>query len=736
MDVATSGVMGFLEAVARLEERYRHADIHAHVPDGLKDADQPLDDLIARYLPSSHAALEAASKSLFYSLPVAFDPSSSIGPYLATFDRDERGEPYRFLDMGALIATQAFGENHPEIVEGILEHLPYVVSRYAHSEYQTVLSLRLKAALNRIAPAGTPRHFVVNTGAEAVENAIKAALLNRVKTSAQPDGGFLISFEGAFHGRTLGSLAVTHRKKARLGFPTFDWPHVTFPVEEVSSPKETARREERSLKQVWDLLVSGRLPHAEKSKDVFRREMDAIDAFLAAPADVDAFVREQRAVLDPEIQRRSRRVAAVLVESIQGEGGVRMTSARFMQKLRLLTRIYDVPLMFDEVQTGWGASGHLWAHERFELPCPPDAVVWAKKAQNGVLFVSEELATFFQEEKKFNTTWEGDSVGMVRLLAMLDHLDLEQVNRTGARSRAGLEALAKDYPELLKNVRGAGVMLAFDIGRSDWRDDIRERAFRLGLVLLPAGERTLRFYPRYDTEPYAIEEALAILRRSVEDIVGGRAAPESTSGPGPEIRVGTLESPLEAIVVVDITPASFAVLKSQLMTVELEHYGDIHQYPPDVLRAGRRPLLQYPVETLEATVADARSIGVALRDGVSDRIVAYALGSALEDHDEEGVASDPHFGENNTFYLQALAALPSIQNRAEIENLLLDSIRTRALVEGFDFLSTLIEDRLRETGPAWLREAVPLQIIDNYLRSGRRFAYFQFALSNAVTAEP
>jgi len=148
--------------------------------------------------------------------------------------------------------------------------------------------------------------------------------------------------------------------------------------------------------------------------------------------------------LSPDVGRRWRRVAAVLVEPIQGEGGVRLASAPFMRKLRLLTRIYDVPLVFDEVQTGWGMTGRLWAHELFDLPCPPDLVTWAKKAQNGVLFVSEELATFFQEEKKFNTTWEGDSVGMVRLLALLDKLDLEQVRRTGDHARHGLEALAKD----------------------------------------------------------------------------------------------------------------------------------------------------------------------------------------------------------------------------------------------------------------------------------------------------
>src|SRR6202008_5142674 len=105
---------------------------------------------------------------------------------------------------------------------------------------------------------------------------------------------------------------------------------------------------------------------------------------------------------------------------------------------------------FDEIQTGFGATGRMWAHEHFDLPAPPDLVTWAKKAQNGVLFVSEELATFFQEEKKFNTTWEGDSVGMVRLLAQLDKLDLEQVRRTADRARSGLEALARNHKEVLK----------------------------------------------------------------------------------------------------------------------------------------------------------------------------------------------------------------------------------------------------------------------------------------------
>src|SRR5438309_2657085 len=318
-DAAVSRVSESLEHLAQLNARYRAGEVHAYVPEALCDSERSLEELVEQHLSASHGALKAASRSLFFSLPVAFDPTESVGPYLAVIDRDAAGQPYRFLDMGALIATQAFGENDPSVVRAILESLPFVTSRYAHSEYQTVLSLRLKAELNRIAPAGTPRHFIVNTGAEAVENAIKAVLMNRVLTSEDRDGGFVVSFEGAFHGRTLGSLAVTHRKRARLGFPTFDWPHILFPFEHLSAPKETVRREERSLKQLWDLLVSGRLPRADKSKDTYKREMDALDEFLTRQGDqgLGAFVQAQRSALTPDVVRRARRVAAVLVEPIQ-----------------------------------------------------------------------------------------------------------------------------------------------------------------------------------------------------------------------------------------------------------------------------------------------------------------------------------------------------------------------------------------------------------------------------------
>jgi hypothetical protein len=199
----------------------------------------------------------------------------------------------------------------------------------------------------------------------------------------------------------------------------------------------------------------------------------------------------------------------------------------------------------------------------------------------------------------------------------------------------------------------------------------------------------------------------------------------------PEIRVGPLDIPLETIELIDLSSANFDAWKSQVAAVEQERYGTVAHYPPDVLRAGRRPLLQYPIETLETTMSGASAIGVALRDRVSVRVIGYALGSMLEEHDEEGVQSDPHFGESNTFYLQALAVLPTVQNNVALETRLLESLRTRATDAGFAFFSTLIEEQIQNTGPAWFRDASVLERVDNYLGSGTGFAYFQVPLKPA-----
>ena len=124
MDAISTGLdraAAFLDRVAQLNAKYRAGEIRAHVPERLRDGEESLENLVAALFPLSTRALAAASNSLFYSLPVAFDPAESVGPYLAIVDRGKAGEPYRFLDMGALIATHAFGENDPAVVRAIVD---------------------------------------------------------------------------------------------------------------------------------------------------------------------------------------------------------------------------------------------------------------------------------------------------------------------------------------------------------------------------------------------------------------------------------------------------------------------------------------------------------------------------------------------------------------------------------------------------------------------------------------
>src|SRR5262249_26469096 len=161
--------------------------------------------------------------------------------------------------------------------------------------------------------------------------------------------------------------------------------------------------------------------------------------------------------------------------------------------------------------------------------------------------------------------------------------------------------------------------------------------------------------------------------------------------------------PLDTLDVEELTAAAFDACKTQILTVEHERYGSGGASAEEP--GGTHPSLEFPLETLENTMGNPGALAAILRDRVSGRLVGYALGSMLENHDEEGVASDPHFSENNTFYLQALAVVPSAQNATQLENLLLDTLYRRAAGAGFQYLSTLIEARLRETGPVWLREA-------------------------------
>jgi hypothetical protein len=218
-------------------------------------------------------------------------------------------------------------------------------------------------------------------------------------------------------------------------------------------------------------------------------------------------------------------------------------------------------------------------------------------------------------------------------------------------------------------------------------------------------------------EPSAIQEAMALLRRAVTDMVGAQAPARVPTGP--EVRVGTLDLPPGTLDVVDLNGPGAAQLLPQVHALEEEQYGS---------RADRRTFLEYPPDVLDGTLAHLRSVGIGLRDRVSGRLVAYALGSPLENHDELGVRDDPSYGDNTAIYLQAMAVSPQLKNQGEVEGLVLDAFRARSEWLGYGVLSTLIETGVVERGPAWLKAATVVETIENYMQSGIAFVYLRSSL--------
>jgi hypothetical protein len=193
--------------------------------------------------------------------------------------------------------------------------------------------------------------------------------------------------------------------------------------------------------------------------------------------------------------------------------------------------------------------------------------------------------------------------------------------------------------------------------------------------------------------------------------------------------VGPITVPLGGIEVIELDSRNFPENRAGVMAVEIERYGSLANYPADALHEGRRPLLQFPAEALEGTLANPRSVGVAVR--FSGRVIAYAVGSPLENYGEEGVHDDPYYGDNQVYYLQAMAVHPAVQNGMEIEHHLLELLRTRVIAQGYQRISALVEERVQQNGPAWLRSAEVLRVVDNYLQSGQRFIYVQSVLAEA-----
>ncbi|GDX81996.1 hypothetical protein LBMAG42_38070 [Deltaproteobacteria bacterium] len=434
-----------------------------------------------------HGVIQDARTIHFYQ-----DAQRSQGNYLVDVDGNT------LLDVYGHIAALPLGYNHPDLLHAWRSGRFDWCAGWRPSLGVAVPPewVNVAESLMRVAPAGMAHVFTVTTGAEAVENALKAAfvaLATRQRGGAPASAEELaacmlnaqsranamkvISFTGGFHGRSLGSLSATRSKAIhKLDFPAFDWPVVGFPA--------------------------SRFPLAEHAAANAEAEAKAL-------AEVEALF-----VAHPDV------IAAIIVEPIQGEGGDRHASPAFFQGLRRLCTRYGAALIADEVQTGVGSTGRMWAHETWGAAGAPDIVTFSKKMQLGGFYCGP--AYMPAEPLRIFNTWLGDPIRGAQAEVILEVIErdrlLEYTADVGARLIAGLEGLQRAFPDVLDQARGQGTYAAIDVATPAQRDRIVKAAQREGVELGGSGDRSLRFRPALVFGAHHTGELLERLERAVRAV--------------------------------------------------------------------------------------------------------------------------------------------------------------------------------------------------------------------------
>jgi L-lysine 6-transaminase len=380
------------------------------------------------------------------------------------------------------------GYNHPKMKD---PEFLRVLGRVAQlkpslADVYTVEYASFVETFSRIAiPPYLHYTFFIEGGALGVENALKVAFdwkarRNRARGVAGEKGQQVLHFREAFHGRSGYTLSLTNTdpKKTEL-FPKFRWPRVDnpklrFPVT-AEVERDVAAAEQRAMEQVRK-------------------------AFEDNPDDI----------------------AAIIIEPIQAEGGDNHFRPAFLQALERFADQSECFFIADEVQTGIGLTGKMWAHEHFGLT--PDALAFGKKMQIcGCLVgpkVDEEPENVFKVSSRINSTWGGGLTDMVRSARFLeiiqeDHL-VDNARVVGDHLLRGLVGVQHDLGGIMSNARGRGLMIAFDLPTPELRKKAHETLIANGLLLLTCGPRSIRFRPPLSLAAGEADTALEIVRKSLK----------------------------------------------------------------------------------------------------------------------------------------------------------------------------------------------------------------------------
>ncbi|HEX9230375.1 MAG TPA: L-lysine 6-transaminase [Jatrophihabitantaceae bacterium] len=388
-----------------------------------------------------------------------------------------------YLDLFTFFASSALGMNHPSLAgdAAFRDELARVaVNKPSNSDVYSVPMARFVETFVRVlGDPALPHLFFIEGGGLAVENALKVAFdwksrWNEAHGIDPSWGTRVLHLQNAFHGRTGYTMSLTNTDANKVArFPKFDWPRIPAPSINGTADVEAAELESLALARA---------------------------AFDAHPNDIACFI----------------------AEPIQGEGGDNHFRPQFLQSMQALCREFDALFVLDEVQTGVGLTGTAWAYQ--QLGVQPDVVAFGKKTQVcGVMAggrVDEVPQNVFAVSSRINSTWGGNLTDMVRARRVL-----EIIERDGLIARAaglgkhlldGLHALADEH-EIVRDVRGRGLMCAFTLPSAELRDalitGLREDE---QVLVLGCGASSLRFRPALTVSADELDRGLAAIGRVLD----------------------------------------------------------------------------------------------------------------------------------------------------------------------------------------------------------------------------
>ena len=349
-----------------------------------------------------------------------------------------------FLDFTSNIGACPLGYSHPEIIEVLKDYSKNGIHKIAGQDFYCEEHAIITQKVASIIPKDF-KTFFINSGAEAVENAIKIAYR---KMGALPG----ISCINSFHGRTLGALSFTFSKPVqKANFPELPVKRIKFCIDDGDS------------------------------------EIDSIQKLL-----------------------KENKVAFIISEVIQGEGGCNVASKEFIKNLEKFAKQYEVPLILDEVQSGLGRTGKWWAFEHYDVK--PDIMSMAKALQVGVAAYNRIFDP--NVEGVLSSTWgAGSRIDMAVGAKIIDVISQEKL-LTNAATKG--EALKKGLNEMvgrngIVDVRGIGLMIGIEFDLIERRDKKLRELFKRGLLLLPAGHNAMRIMPPLIIGDEEIQKGLAIM---------------------------------------------------------------------------------------------------------------------------------------------------------------------------------------------------------------------------------